>query len=294
MAGSRTIVRPSKTAELAAAIRAVHLRRAQHPVFRDELAMGMLGPFWRTVASSRLLRWIVIDGLLGRLEPVSPEVLLRARFGEDRVRDAVAGGIDQYVIIGAGYETFAMRRRDLAGALRVWELDLPATQDLKRRRMRKAGLEEPGEVTYVAVDLTAETLKDALERSGFDAGRPALFSWFGVTYYLDEEAIRRTLGTIVHAMAPGSSIMFDYLADPAFTPAPWRHLQGRLTDFVARRGEPWVTSYPPHEVPGFLEELGFARVEHLEPGEIGAAFSVADAGLDYPPFFGFVFASTAK
>ncbi len=211
---------------------------------------------------------------------------------EERAAQAVRNGVEQYVIIGAGYETFAMRRGDLMAGLHVWELDLAATQDLKHRRMRQAGLALPEGVTYVAVDLGAENLKDALDRSRFDTGRPALFSWFGVTYYLDEAAIRQTLVTIARDMAPSSSVMFDYLADPGSTPAPYRDLQKRCADFVEKRGEPWITSFRPPGVAGFLLDLGFADVEHLEPERIGTDYLGADAGIDYPPFFGFVSAAS--
>ncbi len=293
MPASGTNLRPSKTAELAAAVRALHLRRARSPVFRDDYAARMCGPFWRTVVSNSVLSWIVVDRFLGRLSPVSPVIISRARYGEERAAQAVRNGVNQYVIIGAGCETFAMRRRDLMTRLHVWELDLPATQDLKHRRMRQAGLALPEGVTYVAVDLGAENLKDALDRSGFDAGCPALFSWFGVTYYLDEAAIRQTLATIARDMAPGSSVMFDYLAESGSTPAPYRELQKRCNDFVNKRGEPWITSFLPPAVPGYLRDLGFAVVGHLEPERIGTDFLGADAGIDYPPFFGFVSAASA-
>ena len=113
------VQRPSKTAELAAAVRALHLRRARSPVFNDDLALEMCGPFWRTVVSSRLLSWLVVDGILRRLAPISPAVYTRARFGEDCLEAAIGRGVEQYVIVGAGYETFAMRRQDLMARLTV-------------------------------------------------------------------------------------------------------------------------------------------------------------------------------
>ena len=196
------LLRPSKTAELAAAIRALHLRRVSPPIFEDHLAQAMCGPFWRTVVSSGVLSRLVVDGVLRRLAPIMPAVYVRARFGEDRLEEAVGRGLEQYVIIGAGYETLAMRRADLMARLTVYELDQAATQETKRQRMRKAGIPTPQGLRYVAADLNAESLEDALDRAGFDAGRPALFSWFGVTFYLGEDAIRRTLTSIATSMAP--------------------------------------------------------------------------------------------
>ena len=287
------LLRPSKTAELAAAIRALHLRRATSPVFEDDLALAMCGPFWHTVVSSTVLSWLVVDGLLRRLSPITPVVYTRARYGEDRLQAAVQQGIEQYVIIGAGYETVAMRRKDLMTRLTVYELDQAATQETKRRRMRKAGIPTPERLRYVAADLNTETLHDALDRGGFDAARPALFSWFGVTYYLGKDAIRQTLESIAAKMAPGSSVMFDYLADPASTPAASRDLRKRCADFVARRGEPWISSFHPAGIPDFLTGIGFSEIGNLEPDRIGPRYFSGCPDLVYPPFFGFCHAATS-
>ena len=286
-------LRPSKTAELAAAIRALHLRRVSPPVFEDHLALAMCGSFWRGVASSRVLSWLVVDGLLRRLSPIMPAVYTRARFGEDRLEIAVRQGVGQYVIIGAGYETLAMRRADLMTRLVVYELDQAATQETKRRRMRKAGIPTPERLRYVAADLNTENLDDALDRAGFDAARPALFSWFGVTYYLGEDAIRQTLRSIAAKMAPGSSVMFDYLAAPESTPAAARGLRKRCADFVARRGEPWISSFSPTEIPDFLTRMGYSEIDNLEPNHIGPHYFSRHPDLVYPPLIGLCHAATS-
>ena len=288
-----TYLRPSKTAELAAAIRALHLRRASPPVFEDDLALAMCGTFWRTVVSSRVLSRLVVDGLLRRLSPIMPAVYTRARFGEDRLEISIRQGVEQYVIIGAGYETLAMRRKDLMTRLTVYELDQAPTQETKRRRMRNAGIPTPERLRYVAADLNTENLDDVLSRAGFDAARPALFSWFGVTYYLGEDAIRQTLQSIAVKMVPGSSVMFDYLADPAWTPAASGGLQKRCADFVARRGEPWISSFNPAEIAEFLAGIGYSEIDNLEPDRIGPKYFSGHPDLVYPPFIGLCHAATS-
>ena len=215
-----------------------------------------------------------------------PAVYTRARFGEDRLEIAVRQGVGQYVIIGAGYETLAMRRADLMTRLVVYELDQAATQETKRRRMRKAGIPTPARLRYVAADLNTENLDDALDRAGFDAARPALFSWFGVTYYLGEDAIRQTLRSIAAKMAPGSSVMFDYLAALESTPAAARGLRKRCADFVARRGEPWISSFSPTEIPDFLTRMGYSEIDNLEPNHIGPHYFSRHPDLVYPPLIG--------
>ena len=286
------LMRPSKTAELAAAIRALHLRRSSAPLFEDEFAASMCGPFWRNVVSSRVLTWLVVDVLLRRLAPITPAVFVRARYGEDHAEAATARGVEQYVIVGAGYETFAMRRQDLMTRLTVYELDQAGTQEAKRRRMREAGIAEPEGVRYVSADLNVESLHGALERAGLDTGRPALFSWFGVTYYLGREAIRETLASIATRMAPGSSVMFDYLADDDSTPAASRDLRRRCAEFVGRRGEPWISSFAPGEMTGFLTEIGYSEIENLLPDEVGPSYHTGQPDQEFPPFFGLCHAAT--
>ena len=286
-------MRPSKTAELAAVIRALHLRRASPPLFEDPLAESLLGPLWSRIIPSRVLAWLVVDVLLRRLAPVGVAVVTRARYGEDRAEASVGQGVDQYVIIGAGYETFAMRRDDLMARLTVYELDQPGTQELKRQRMREAGVAEPDGVRYVAADLNAESLHSALERAGFDATRPALFSWFGVTYYLGEAAIRETLGSIATKMAPGSSVMFDYLTDSATTPAPAREMRRLCEEFVARRGEPWISTFSPGAMTALLVDAGYSEIENLEPEQIGPRYAAGHPDLEFPPFFGLCHAATS-
>ena len=162
----------------------------------------------------------------------------------------MAQGIDQYVIVGAGYDTFALRRPDLMEGLTLYELDQEATQETKFQRMRTAGIEIPEAVRYVRTDLTEERLQDALARAEFDFTRPAVVSWFGVTYYLDRDSISRTLTSIAQSMAPGTTVVFDYLADSAWIPSDARPLQERAAAFVARRGEPWLSDFvPPRPAP---------------------------------------------
>ena len=285
--------RPSKTAELAAAARALHLRRHPEPIFEDDLALAMCGPLWRTVVSSKVLSRLVFDGLLRDVYPIMPSVFTRARFGEDKLETEIRRGIDQCVIIGAGYETFAMRRKDLMLQLTVYELDQPATQEEKRRRMRKAGISAPERLRYVAADLNTETLEDALGGAGFDAGRPALFSCFGVTYYTGKDAVRKTLQSIAERTAPGSSVMFDYLADSESTPRAFRDLRKRGADFVARRGEPWISSFDPAGIPDFLVGVGYSEIVNLKPDEIGSKYFSRHPDLIHPPFIGLCHATTS-
>lgn len=116
--------------------------------------------------------------------------------------------------------------------------------------------------------------------------------WFGVTFYLDEQAIQHTLQTIAARLAPDSAVMFDYLSDLAHTPAPWSSLQQGCAGFAARRGEPWISSFGPAEMPAFLDGLGYSDVANLEPDEIGRRYFSPASRTGLSPFIGFCHAAT--
>lgn len=278
--------KPSKTADLAVAARALQMRRLSPPLFDDSLALVMCSPFWHAVLTNRVLTWLVVDRILGKLNPILPTIYVRARFGEDQIEKAVAQGVHQMVIIGAGYDTFAMRRPDLSPPLTVYELDLEATQREKQRRMQKAGIPVPAHTHYVTVDLETQDLFEVLVRAGFDVTRPAIFSWFGVTYYLTHEAIRHTLQTIAGQAAPGSHILFDYMSEIEYTPAPWKPLQQGCSDFVAKRGESWISGFDPQHMETFLQELGFTQIENLKPTDVEERYMHNYPGVSYPAFVG--------
>jgi len=281
-----TVANPSETAEMAAGIRALHQRRAKQPLFDDPHALAMCGAFWRRVVSSDCLSALVVDTLLATASGIMPLVYTRARFGEDLLEASIKDGLDQYVIVGAGYDTFSARRPDLMEKLTLYELDQAATQQSKRERMKAAGINEHENVRYVASDLNREKLNEALARVDFDTTHPALFSWFGVTYYLEMDSIKETLTSISSHMAPGSAIMFDYLADPRLTPCGFIRMQEDSANFVARRGEPWLSSFAPDDLPGFLGGLGYETVHHLKPEEVGPRYFSKTDDITYPAFMG--------
>ncbi len=277
---------PSKTAELAAVGRAFHTIHASSQIFRDELALPMCGPTWRTILSSRILIRFVTRILMRRVMPIVPVIYTRARFGEDWLESALNDGVTQFVIIGAGYDTFAFRRTDLGEKLAVYELDHPATQEMKFTRMKAAGIPKPSNVRYVQCDLAAETVLNALSRTDYDATLPAVFSWFGVAYYLNEETVRRTLSDLAKGSAAGSSIVFDYLASADNVAPGFRKLRNDVTEFVARRGEPMLSDINPRDVPDFLRELGFAEIDNLEPDRVSDRYPDDNLDLRFPPVFG--------
>ena len=283
----------SKTAVLVATIRAVHLRWHDPPhIFEDTFAMQMLTPFWHAVAKYRPLKWLVGDVILGVYRPVYPAVVLRSRYTEDQLVAAIESGTEQYVILGAGHDTFALRRKDLADKVRVFEVDHPATQDVKRQRILKANGSIPDNLTFVPVDFEVDRLDEEMERAGFDSQQPAFYSWLGVTYYLTPEAIRDTLDRVAQKSAPGSRIVFDFKIAKHMMTQEWRTLCEKMEGFVARRGEPMLTDFTPQSLSDMMARHGYTELEMMPPEEQKRRYLGDRTDIEPTEFFHFALFAT--
>ena len=279
--------KPSKTADLVTAARAIHFIRAKPPIFSDDLAYTMCSRVWKTITSSRLLTWIVVDNLLKDVEPLTMAIYTRARFCEDEAMRAVEEGMEQIVILGAGYDTFALRHHNLGNKVTIFELDQPATQQEKRSRMKSSNIAEPANVRYISSDLNQEDLFEVLVKNGFDTNKPALFSWFGVTYYLPMETVKSTLSTISDNSAPNTEVLFDYLFQRSCVDSQWHKLYDDCEKFVAKKGEKWISSFDPDSMQDFLGECGYSNIRHLTSDKINSQyFAGRTDGLVYPAMIG--------
>jgi methyltransferase (TIGR00027 family) len=263
---------PSRTADAVAAVRAAHLLHDRPIVFEDPFAIDLTSLPWRMVAKSRLLYWLVAKKILGGQRPVHAQILARSRYAEDQLQKAIAVGVTQYVLLGAGLDSFALRRRDLATIMRVYELDHPVSQMTKRKRLARLRVDVPENLEFVPVDFEKETLIDALARSSYMRERPAFFSWLGTTVYLTREAVMNTLGSLVTFAAPGSEIVLSYVIPLELVEPADRAVLDRVARFAARRGEPWITFFDPFTFPQEVSALGFEFVENLSPREQEARY----------------------
>ncbi len=193
----------------------------------------------------------------------------RSRYAEDELARAVERGVSQYVILGAGLDTFAYRNGH--PELRVFEVDHPATQDWKREQLQAADISIPQSVTFVPVNFEQQTLADGLGRCGFDAGATAFFSWLGVTPYLTHEACMATLSFIAR-MPAGSGVVFDFAIDPTLLNAGQREALDALSARVAGYGEPFQLFFDPAKLQNELNGLGFRRTEFLQGEQINARY----------------------
>src|SRR6516164_4929979 len=194
----------SRTAMRVAGLRAVHRLLDDPIVFDDPIALSILGP--ETEARLRDDPFKLNDSLSRGLRAA---VVVRSRFAEDQLAKATERGVLQYVILGAGLDTFAYRNPFKAKGLRVFEVDRPATQIWKRQLLSDAGIPIPPELSFVGMNFEAAPLGDILQQAGFHMEQPAFFSWLGVTMYLTEAAIFETL-KFVTSLPKGSSITFDF------------------------------------------------------------------------------------
>ncbi len=277
----------SKTADVAAAIRAAHMIHDRPIVFSDPYAFQMTSPGWRRIVGNRLLHFIVVKRILRIFRPIHGQMLARARTAEDALEAAVnEGRISQYVILGAGMDSFALRHPPFASGLDLYEIDHPATQAEKRKRMEAIGVDGQLAVTLLPADFERHSVGDILRGSSFDQSRPALFNWLGNTFYLRPETVEATLGSIATVAAPGSEVVFDYcLPDDGFDAETLREMQA-VRAFVAKRGEPFVSSFTRDAVEAMAEHRGFSVIQDAGVDEqIARYFRARSDDLRPSPFF---------
>ena len=193
-------------------------------------------------------------------------VVLRSRFTEDRLEQAVGRGITQYVILGAGFDTFAYRQPVWAKALKIFEVDQPATQATKRLRLERANMAFPLNLSFAGIDFEHESLHDGFLHNGISLTEPSFFSWLGVTMYLKEDAIDAVLRAV--AKFPSESeIAFTFTQPPDSLSGLERNLHFSLSKIVSGVGEPFVTYFTPAAIEKKLHQSGFKTITFLSKEE---------------------------
>ncbi len=194
-------------------------------------------------------------------------LVARSRYAEDMLATAVAQGVTQYVLLGAGLDTFA--HRNPYSQLRVFEVDHPATQQWKRELLAAGSLPAPENLTYAPVDFESQALPDQLRASGFDSTSPTFFAWLGVVPYLTREAFRSTLGFIASQPA-GSGVVLDYGQPRSALPFLEKLAHDSLASRVQLAGEPFQLFFTPSEIAAEL--TAFHKIEDLGSTEINARY----------------------
>ncbi len=279
---------PSRTAIAVAYRRALHQRIDDPPVFTD--------PFAERILPDRVRARLDDPGPPRRQRisaPLRAFLALRSRVAEERLAAAHALGVRQYLVLGAGLDTFACRNPH--PGLVVFEVDHPATQGWKRKRLREAGLDARGTTVHVPVDFEREDLGDALQAHGFRGEAGCAISWLGVVPYLSEPAILATLGWAAGVIGEHGHIVFDYGSPPRWWQVGQRLSLRLLAARVAAHGEPFRTRFRPSMLQHHLERLGYTKVEDLDGPTLGHQYLAGRRdGLAVPSTAHVVIASSPR
>ena len=259
----------SRTALATAQMRAAHQLLDPPPhVLEDPTAVAVLGPGAEQSIRESAGRWQTPEG-----RALRAHMVLRSRFAEDRLAAAVDRDVTQYVILGAGFDTFAVRQPAWARNLRILEVDHAGTQQLKRSHLAAAGLTVPANAGFATIDFERESLRDGLIRHAISPTERTFFSWLGVTMYLREDAIDAVLRSVAEFPA-GSEIVLTF-ASASNTP------QG-VAERAAEAGEPWLSFFEPEEMQDKLRGAGFTSVELLTPLVAKSRYFNAPSSLPTP------------
>lgn len=257
---------PSRTAHQVAILRAVHQFLDEPVVFDDPMALPVLGPQMADAVREDPFQFN--DPLRRGLRAA---LVARSRFAEDRLAQAVLGGVKQYVVLGAGLDTFGLRNPYADRNLRVFEIDHPSTQQWKQALLQESGISVPDSMTFVPHDFENGSLADALRNGGFHFDEPAYFSWLGVTVYLEQDAVFETLRFIA-SLSKGSAVAFDYRLTQNHLNPMGRFIGEHIRQMVAHQGEPWKSAFDPVPFHQELGKLGFTVIEDVGPVELNAGY----------------------
>jgi len=277
----------SFTAMSVAYMRAYHARYDTPKIFDDFLAHDLIPEEKRALIEQHLIeQYVIWDQQLNDPENTASlydrittseslmqainNVISRARYTEDTLEEAFRQGVKQYIILGAGMDTFAFRRPEMLEELEVFEVDHPATQEFKLNRLTELGWEHPAKLHFIPIDFTKENLVTVLTRSSsYDPKIKSFFSWFGVTPYLPQKDVFATLRFIADIAPAGSTLVFDYIDTDAFIPEKMSPQMRVLLEYLSKIGEPMKSrGFNPSNLAEDLASLGFHLYEDLSPTDI--------------------------
>lgn len=257
---SEQMVAPNHTAVRVALWRALHTQIDAPPyVFDDEIGLRLAAPEdgWRDRP----------DMDPQTTSPMRAGVVSRARFIEDLLAEQVGRGVDQYVLLGAGLDTFAQRRPELAARLTVFEIDQPGPQAWKRQRLTELGFGVPDRLRLVPVDFEVDSWWERLTAAGFDPRRPAVVASTGVSMYLTRETNIATLRQI-STLAPGSTLATTFMLPLGLVDSDEQRLRRFAEQGARASGTPFISFFHPDEIVSLAKEAGFAAAQHISPSQL--------------------------
>ena len=260
--------RASTTAEGIALARAIESQKpAEERICHDPFARQLVSTFYWNV-----FRFFVSSGYAERRGPGTLGfVVARERYIDDYLQAGLDSGLEQLVILGAGYDSRAYRFEQLKGC-KVFEVDHPATQQAKIVKLKKILGALPAHVVFVPIDFETQTLQERLVECGYDAHKKTLFIWQGVTQYLTPEAVDNTLVFVAHHAGQGSSIIFDYMYTELLDGTVKRSEVNSMQRYRYLTGEGFQFGIPEGTIEAFMQQRGFCRVKNAAHGELKRAY----------------------
>jgi methyltransferase (TIGR00027 family) len=276
-------VKPSETAQFAAAHRAYHLIHDRPVILQDTHAGWLLDQPLSSILRFSSLRWLFWRPLIAKVRPISVFIVVRSRYTEDTLEGFIRDGCHQYVILGAGLDSWALRHKE--SGVTVFELDHHVTQQWKDARIRSHMGSLPSQLILIPIDFKHESIADVLPNYGYDPRSLAFVSWLGTIYYLTRRVIEETFTSPARVCAPGSKITFDYF-QPKSTMSPSDlQLFETIDEGGTRRGEPMLTLLNAEEMTEILLKAGFHVIEDLPASDIRRRYLAKRTdGLDIPGF----------
>lgn len=272
---NKPVAAPENTSVRVALWRALHVEIDSPPhVFEDVVGLKLVAPDegWRNRPDMSPFT-----------RSFRASIVARARFIEDLVEEQVDRSVGQYVILGAGLDTFAQRRPELASRLRVFEIDQPGPQEWKRQRLVELGLGIPAFLRFVPVDFEAgDTWWERLTAADFDSAQTSIVASTGVSMYLTKDAIAATLRRVA-ALAPGSTLVMSFmlpieLAEPDFRPGIERAAAGARAN-----GTPFISFFTPTEMLALARDAGFKDARHVSAASLAQRYFAGRADGLRPP-----------
>ncbi len=256
--------KPSTSAEMVAAVRATEsMRPRDEQICYDPFAKDFLGPRFTVIIKSRLLTRIAL-WKAERTDPGAVGCLVgRTRYIDEYLQACIDDGIEQLVMLGAGYDSRAYRFDELKGKVKVFEVDHPVTQKVKIGKVKKIFASLPNHVIYVPIDFDRERLEKKLFESGYDKNLKTLFIWEGVTMYLAAEAVDETLSFVARNSGKGSSIIFNYMFKSVVDGTCELEEAKKIAKSYERRGEPLCFGIEEGTIDKFLSKRGFYQVKNV-------------------------------
>ena len=273
--------KPSETALFAALRRTIAHKEFRNEKFGpDDLAEYFLPPHFRFFLRFTKIRENTKNKLNDALPGLNEYMIARTAYFDRLFVDALDNEIRQIVLLGAGYDTRAYRFNQSNRGTKIFELDITPTQDRKKKCLKKARIDIPQHVRFVPINFKEESLKDVLEKAGYEDQAKTLFLWEGVSYYLDAESVDATLDFVSHTSHQENAIAFDYTISLS---------EENLNDYYGVRefaqtmkehhaNEELMFSIDEGKIESYLEQRGLKKLDHLDNGEIERTFLVKDNG----------------